>query len=303
MEPSASTDTTTNRTFDTLGKKPLRKKNVFVMVCVLCVITYSLFYSNSYTNMLTYVPGSASQQKQINEGADRTVLPTSKKDTSTPVLHDDIALQTMKIIKANRTVLPTNKSVHASAPTVNTATVPTISIPSPPVVAAAAVLASNTNSGSGNDATSDASSPLSIMLQKAGLSKISQADLARLPTLAQWTRQYGNVQSGPVIIGMDSCERYRQQVKQRRRYAAPAGMYNTGTNALFFHLKHNLQAAQKYEVPWGKHLMESLRLTHTDPSMKMVDKQDAMPIVMIRDPLHWMQSMVRDVKLLLYIGL
>jgi hypothetical protein len=107
------------------------------------------------------------------------------------------------------------------------------------------------------------------MLQKAGLTKISQADLARLPTLEQWKRQYGNVHLGPVITGMDSCERYRQQVQQRRRYAAPAGMSNTGTNALFFHLKHNLQATQKYEVPWGKHLMESLRLTHTVPLMKM----------------------------------
>jgi hypothetical protein len=191
------------------------------------------------------------------------------------------------------------------------ATVPTTHIPVP---AAVAVLASNSNNsfgggGGGNDSdkTSDApppSSSLSIMLQKAGLSDISKADLAGLPTVEELTRQYGNVLSGrPVITGMDSCERYRQQVKQRRRYAAPAGMFNTGTNALVFHLEHNLQAAQKWQVPWGKHRMESVRLTHTAPSMEMAHKQDALPIVMIRDPLHWMQSMVRYVTLRLNVNL
>jgi hypothetical protein len=54
-----------NRIFGTLRMKPL-KKNVFVMVCVLVLVPYSLV-STSYINMLTYVPGSASQQNQMNE--------------------------------------------------------------------------------------------------------------------------------------------------------------------------------------------------------------------------------------------
>jgi hypothetical protein len=35
-------------------------------------------------------------------------------------------------------------------------------------------------------------------------------------------------------------------------------MFNTGTNALAFRLEHNLQAAQKWQVRWGKHPMESV---------------------------------------------
>lgn len=142
--------------------------------------------------------------------------------------------------------------------------------------------------------SSDSSSiQMSTMLQEAGLTNISEADLAALPKLEQLKRQYGNIETGPVMTGMDSCERYRQQVKQRRRYAAPAGMFNTGTNALAFHLEHNLRAMFKWQVPWGKHRMESVRLTHIAPSMEKAIKEDALPIVMIRDPLHWMQSMVR----------
>jgi hypothetical protein len=38
--------------------------------------------------------------------------------------------------------------------------------------------------------------------------------------------------------------------------------------------------------------MESVTLTHAAPSFGKASKQDAMPIVMIRDPLHWMQSIV-----------
>jgi hypothetical protein len=150
-------------------------------------------------------------------------------------------------------------------------------------------------------ANSSGEDPLLTLLQKAGLTDIPKADLATLPTWEQLTRQYGDLQKGPTIVGMESCERYRQQVHKRHRYAAPAGMFNTGTNAAAFHLEHNLQALQKWQVPWGKHRMESVRLTHTAPSFEKASKQDAMPIVMIRDPLHWMQSMVRE--LLYYTAL
>jgi hypothetical protein len=141
--------------------------------------------------------------------------------------------------------------------------------------------------------------PLLTMLQGAGLTNISAADLASLPTWEKLTQQYGDFSKGPMIVGMESCERYRQQVAQRRRYAAPGGMFNTGTNAAAFHLEHNLKAAQKWQLPWGKHREAKVRLSHTASGFDKAIKEDVMPIVMIRDPLHWMQSMVRTSILLL----
>jgi len=37
------------------------------------------------------------------------------------------------------------------------------------------------------------------------------------------------------------------------------------------------------------------RLNHTAPGMDEHDPKDIMPIIIIRDPYHWMQSMVRIV--------
>jgi hypothetical protein len=195
-----------------------------------------------------------------------------------PAAHSEDDYETVRINENDSKSSPISNSKKAAA-TVPTTTVPTATVPKPPVE----------TSDNGDAPTS----PLTIMLQQAGLTDISKADLAGLPTLEQLTRQYGNIEKWPIITGMDTCERYRQQVKHRRRYAAPAGMFNTGTNALDFHLEHNLQAMQKWQVPWGKHRMESVRLTHTAPDMEKARKEDALPIVVIRDPLHWMQSMVR----------
>jgi hypothetical protein len=69
MEPFASADITgtTNRTFGTLRKKLLRKY-VFVMVCMLGMVAYSVVsYSSGYSSMLAYLPASASQQNSMNE--------------------------------------------------------------------------------------------------------------------------------------------------------------------------------------------------------------------------------------------
>jgi hypothetical protein len=117
MEPSTSTDTTTNRTFGTLRKKPLTRNNVVAVVLLLgCIYTF-LVVDHSYTSLFTYAPGSDSQKIQTNEDANRNVLPTNtsvpeKKDTSASVLlHDDVVSQTTEIIKADGTVLPKHKSV------------------------------------------------------------------------------------------------------------------------------------------------------------------------------------------------
>ena len=100
----------------------------------------------------------------------------------------------------------------------------------------------------------------------------------------------------PVIYGMETCEAYRQLVPSvRDRYTAPAGMFDTGTNNLQYLLRHNLDHPIKalYQVPWGKHRMEARRLHHSAPGAKDLDQTQCLPVVIVRDPYHWMQSMVR----------
>lgn len=137
--------------------------------------------------------------------------------------------------------------------------------------------------------------PLLEFLQATGLN-ISQADRATLPTWASMTQQYGDsLTTGPVVVGMDTCQRYREQVPAARRYVGPAGMFNTGTNAAAYHVQHNLNGIKwKWQIPWGKHRMANVRLSHKAGGMESTVPQDALPIVLIRDPLHWMQSMVRN---------
>ena len=117
---------------------------------------------------------------------------------------------------------------------------------------------SNTNTNTTNNNTTNNTTnnndpdPLVVILQAAGLN-ISDSDRASLPTWSSMTQQYGpSLSSGPLIVGMETCERYRQQVPAARRYVGPAGMFNTGTNAAAFHVQRNLNVNWKWQVPWGK---------------------------------------------------
>lgn len=107
-------------------------------------------------------------------------------------------------------------------------------------------------------------------------------------------------EEGPVIFGMDTCETYRQMVPNvRERYIAPAGMFNTGTNNLEDSLLYNLAlgrtgAKAYYQVPWGKHRMEARRLNHKARRIKGdLDQTKCLPVVIVRDPYQWMQSMCK----------
>lgn len=90
------------------------------------------------------------------------------------------------------------------------------------------------------------------------------------------------------------CETYRKNVPQSRRIVAVAGLFNTGTNAMEFHLRKNIMAPSKWQVPWGKHRDPSVRLHHVAPGMEHVEQRDVLPIIIMRDPFHWMQSMCRS---------
>lgn len=117
-------------------------------------------------------------------------------------------------------------------------------------------------------------------------------DNLTLPTWPFLQSLYGDMKV-PIVLGMERCSTYRDAVPQHERYTAVAGMFNTGTNAMEHHLKHNLvNMRSTWQVPWGKHRMPFVRLSHYANGLEKQDQTKVMPVVVIRDPFHWMQSMV-----------
>lgn len=141
------------------------------------------------------------------------------------------------------------------------------------------------------DVTTNASThenPIIQVLLAAGLKDIDPKDLEGLPSPETLTALYGPLNE-PVVVGMDTCAEYRDKVPPSERVAATAGMFNTGTNAMAFHLRKNINIETTWQVPWGKHRMEYVRLNHTAEGLERVKQENVLPIVLIRDPLYWLQ--------------
>ena len=51
----------------------------------------------------------------------------------------------------------------------------------------------------------------------------------KIPSWQQVNERFGDESK---VIGMETCEAFRQAVPERKRMAAPAGMFNSGTNFL-----------------------------------------------------------------------
>ena len=114
-----------------------------------------------------------------------------------------------------------------------------------------------------------------------------------LPDSQLLAQLYGPLDQ-PVLFGLDTCQAYRQLVPKEHRYTAPAGLFNTGTNALEFHLSHNSGGPTKWQAPWGKHRVPARRLHRAAANMEQVNQTEALPIVILRDPYFWMQSMCKQ---------
>jgi hypothetical protein len=133
--------------------------------------------------------------------------------------------------------------------------------------------------------------------------EITEGLCQRLPSEIQVAELYGD---HPIVDGLDRCEEYASALKGHGNLAPKVritGLFNTGTNAfavaVYLNLREALDLEGNYsqiqaqaEVPWNKHWPVEAR-SHwedkTDP--KLV--QQVMPLVLIRDPFRWMQSMVR----------
>lgn len=130
-----------------------------------------------------------------------------------------------------------------------------------------------------------------------------------LPMWSEVADLYGDK---PVLFGLDTCEAFRKNLKERK-IPTPglggikvAGMFNSGTNALALTLMKNLDE-QKWHlhdtkisdprfqalgfqpnVVWGKHSL----LQHTNAN-RLSWEEGVLPVVVIKDPYTWLHSMVR----------
>jgi hypothetical protein len=135
--------------------------------------------------------------------------------------------------------------------------------------------------------------PILALLKEAGVGDLSVGKIQSLPTWNQVVELYGDE---TIVLGTDRCEAYRKMTPPSEAYVGVAGLFNTGTNLLEYHLRANIrhpanQYHSRWQVPWGKHRMASAKWNNTVDSSEMDNKDAALPIVIVRDPLHFMQSM------------
>jgi hypothetical protein len=104
---------------------------------------------------------------------------------------------------------------------------------------------------------------------------------------------YGN---DVIVQNKETCDQYRKTVSSSDRIIGVAGMFNTGTNYLDITIANNVLGLDHdsiWQVPWGKHRMSYVKQNHTAPLMDKYNKDHVLPIVVIRDPYSWMQSMCK----------
>jgi hypothetical protein len=137
--------------------------------------------------------------------------------------------------------------------------------------------------------------PLSLM-KAAGMDDSITTDeyCQYLPYWPNYTALYGD---RPVILGLERCSDYRKMIAEASTYpdVRIVGVYNTGTNALALNLERNLQqlgAAIKHDAPWGKHREVQFMLKARSA---FINYTTILPLIIVREPLLWMQSMVRSV--------
>ena len=137
---------------------------------------------------------------------------------------------------------------------------------------------------------------------------IEKQPIEQLPSVSEIKSLYGDKS---YVVGMERCQAYRDAVSPELRLMGPAGIFNTGTNLLSQLLKMNCinnarhrskqftrprdaPSGMKLQAPWGKHNPVSWRLHHEAAvGGKGTNQEEFLPIVMIKDPLTWMESMCR----------
>lgn len=137
---------------------------------------------------------------------------------------------------------------------------------------------------------------LVAILNDAGVTEIDVETLSLLPKWETVVKLYGDK---PVIYGLDTCEDFRQRIPRNDASLAVAGIFNTGTNLLAMYLSANCRIVEnpqrnngmRWQVSWGKHIPAENKWTNTAKNEKKQNKTNQYPVVIVRDPYGWMNSM------------
>lgn len=148
---------------------------------------------------------------------------------------------------------------------------------------------------------------ISILEHDLGIQKLTIPEIMTLPTWNQIEELYGDK---PIILGLDSCRKF-QEVPLARRHIGVAGIFNSGTTAFGLSLQANCRYPNRAatdaahsndvvtnvhgmlnQVPWAKHKMAQERNSHT--ILDSIQKDHVLPVVLVRDPYYWLQSMCRQ---------
>lgn len=142
--------------------------------------------------------------------------------------------------------------------------------------------------------------PLVDLLRHTNVS-LSRKEIEALPTWKEVLARFG---AKPRILGLETCAAYRREVpRKNKRAIAPAGAFNSGTNLLYSLLANNCRVSAKnpntlsktgvdWQVNWGKHQSPRFRFNNTVRDWK--NNSAYLPIVVVRDPWTWLQSMCRQ---------
>jgi hypothetical protein len=160
--------------------------------------------------------------------------------------------------------------------------------------------------------------------------QLSEDDRQLLPTWDEVVDRVGN--NGPKILGLETCKAYRAAVSTDKRMLGVAGPFNSGTHYLNEVMSQNCiykrpnkpntkgNKGVLNQVPWGKHQSPRFRLVHNTQLGRSIDKandqkkaenngqldhpklppdleefnRNVLPVVMVRDPFTWWQSMCKS---------
>lgn len=142
--------------------------------------------------------------------------------------------------------------------------------------------------------------PIVKLVQEATGTHPDVSTIQSLPNVQQVANMYGrDIQ----IWGLDSCNRFQNSGNPVDHFISTAGTFNTGTNLMAELLIANCYMPKRraanqgdgvrWQVVWGKHtpvFNETVRQTHRTYNDSFVTANNMFPIVTIRDPFQWMQS-------------
>jgi hypothetical protein len=148
---------------------------------------------------------------------------------------------------------------------------------------------------------------ISILEKDLGIQKLTVPEILTLPKWYQVEELYGDK---PVILGLETCQKFQSQVPSAKRHIGVAGIFNSGTTAFGLSLQANCRYPNRVnnpslsddivsnvhgmlnQVPWAKHKMADERNSHT--ILETIPKDHVLPVVLVRDPYYWLQSMCRQ---------